>query len=413
MQKHSPVNELPTSTQRTAIFASQTLLALCAFALVNLAYLAFPEKAIVPAREAILKNGAQLPMSHTFTGWAARAFVNQRESADVVLLGSSQMGSAVFASDAQRLNKVLDCLLHRKGVSLAVELEKRLGHPVSVFNWSLGGEMVSDAYMISKSLLVGNQKPKLVVIGVSPRDFIDNSLQYAGSTEPFHFFSPYVDLGNLSQYAFPDLIDHLAWALEKNFPIRKLRDEKVRALTEYTNAPVQPLPGRQFLRTISGGAGDVKLGEWVITANIPNMLLDNTKEYQSRFRDSNPAIYGPELKFFDALLAMMKKSTVRVLVVGMPSLKPNRVLLSHSFWQTWRSNMMSLCKTNDANWIDLTDSSRFDMYDFLDTVHMNAAGGAKLFNIVADTIAGEPQLADSLNHTKQERSLAGTNALPQ
>src|SRR5438046_1693198 len=94
--------------------------------------------------DVIRQRDGNVPMAKTFTGWTARRFAKLDQAPDVVLFGSSQMGTAVFSTDADRLNHGIDCVKHRHCETLQADLQERLGQPVKVFNWALGGSMVSD-----------------------------------------------------------------------------------------------------------------------------------------------------------------------------------------------------------------------------------------------------------------------------
>jgi hypothetical protein len=356
--------------------------------------------------ELLAHDSSAVPMQRTFPGWTAKAYVRQTEAPDMVLMGSSMVGSATFAADANTLQQALDFVKHRHGATLEKDLQQRLGGQVSVFNWSLGGAMVSDAYMISRALFNGKLKPKMVVIGVGPRDFMDNSLQAAGVTEPFRFFSRFVDTGRLTGLALPDFFARLDYEVNTRFPLRKLGMDWQCALAAKSEDGVSKKSQNQLLRAISA-TGDVSPGEWVIPANMPDIFQDNSKEYQRRFANPNPPGYAGQLEFFKEFLSYLKANDVDVLVVGMPTLWPNRKLLPDSFWTQWRSTVSSLCKENDVQWLDWTDSPNFVVADYLDTVHMNAKGGQKFFNLLADKIVSAPKYVAALQGKNQPRAVAG------
>jgi hypothetical protein len=50
--------------------------------------------------------------------WLARRWLQQKHAPDLVLFGSSQMGSAMVASDAKHLYEVVDALTHRRAATL-------------------------------------------------------------------------------------------------------------------------------------------------------------------------------------------------------------------------------------------------------------------------------------------------------
>src|SRR5262249_35790349 len=149
-----------------------------------------------------------------------------------------QMGSAVFASDAFTLRRDLDCAEYRQASTLERELAKRTGCSVDSYNFAIGGEMVSDAYMIAHSLFAGKHRPRLIVMGVGPRDFMATTLSAASATEDFHFFARYVELSAWGPAAFPAPIGRLNWELGERLALRRWSEAYLPCL----QSPVSPQP---------------------------------------------------------------------------------------------------------------------------------------------------------------------------
>jgi hypothetical protein len=383
------------------------------FLIVNLLFAhQFKQRSAV---EVLRERDGNVPMAKTFTGWTARRYAKLDQAPDVVLFGSSQMGTAVFSTDADKLNKGIDCVKHRHCVTLQDDLEERLGQPVKVFNWSLGGSMVSDAYLESLAMFDGDHKPRMVVLGVNPRDFIDNSLTNAGSTEQFHFFTRYVDPGNLAKVAIPSTMGRFEWAFNRVIPLRRLgMDVQGTYLANNLEEDADDSSakkGTQPLQAVSVTGKIVKENQWVVPAHIPaDVFVDNTKEYKARYANPYPKLYKAEMRFFKEFLALMKQKDIEVLVVGMPSLWPNRTLLPPAFWADWRNQVSVACKDQGVTWMDLTDSPKFQSGDYLDMVHYNAQGGAKFFNLIADYIVSNKRMVACLKHGQSlaQRSSAVT-----
>lgn len=334
--------------------------------------------------------------------WLARKWLQQPKAPDVVLFGSSQMGSAMVASDAKHLYEAIDALTHRRAATLEDALSKRLDRPVSIFSLASPGAMCSDAFMASSALFKDGKRPKLVVIGVSPRDFIDNTMPYPAATEPFKFYSQFVNTGDLTQHSYDGVFAWLQFGME-SMPCRKLGTYIQTNLTAPGEVSSSSKKANSALAAIMGG-GEAVPGKWLVPAVIPPMWSDNTKEYQVRFKNPKAPVYRSELAFFERFLSKMQNEGVAVLVVGMPSLPMNRQLLPDSFWQQFRETVATTASANGAQWLDLTDSAEFSKSDFLDTVHLNAEGGEKLFSRIADTISKRTELCNSLN---PNRGIAG------
>ena len=392
-----------------AVWRSSTAVALLCFAVMNVAlFLQFSASG----------HGSTCPISkalketkdRTFSWWTAKAYVEEDKAPDVAVIGSSQMGSATFAADAQLLQQKVDILTHRRAVVLEQGLGALLGHRLSVFNCAQGGFMISDAYVMSRALFSCRHKPKLVIIGVSPRDFMDNSMDSASTTEPFQFYSRCIKLGKLAIKSFANPLSYCAWVVANNLPLRQV--------LEHTSPKLDPLPDRtdstntashqnQSIKALSDISGDLKPGVLMIPANIPESLQDNTNEYEHRYHDAYPPVYSSERQFFRELLIFLRQSDIKVVVVGMPTLWTTRALLPDKFWGEFKTSVAQTCHENGARWIDLLDAHGFDANDFLDTVHLNAWGGEKLFNIGAQAIGADSSLVACLNQVP-DRHLAGT-----
>jgi hypothetical protein len=373
-------------------------IALLLFAVANVG-LATASKCYRPRiEESILASGAETNgHGKTWSWWLARRFLQQKQAPDVVLFGSSQMGSAMCAADAQHLYKVIDALTHRRAATFEDELLARTSKAVTVFSLASPGAMCSDALMASRALFRPKLSPKLVIISVSPRDFIDNTMPYPAATEPYRFYSQYTDAGSLTGDAYIDPMSWLQFAID-SLPFKKLGAYLQTSVAYGGSGTEKPLSeaspedlsgsGDSPMVAILGGAAVP--GKWNVPANIPKTLWsDNTREYKNRFRNANPPVYAKERKFFQQFLQDMQTQGVKVLVVGMPSLPMNRVLLSDSFWRDFRGMLSSESSKYGASFLDLTADPRFVKADYLDTVHLNAWGGQKLFARIAEYAADE------------------------
>src|SRR5262249_27939019 len=220
--------------------------------------------------------------------WIARAALLKRP-ADLVLMGDSQINAAVFQADAYARLKPVDCAADRESISLEQLLKANTGKSYEVLNLSLGGAVASDQYLMAKTLFA-RALPKVVVIGVSPRCFVDNSLTSASATDPFQFFAPHVEMGSLSHLAFPDLLSEFSWYAKDRLPVWILRDRFYTLFAKDTKDNLKEASSQstvtkeatatpsQMLRGIYGSASDVKQGAFLVSPMIITGFYDNTKE---------------------------------------------------------------------------------------------------------------------------------------
>jgi Protein of unknown function (DUF1574) len=405
----------PSSTRQSKW--SLFFIAVAGFAVVNLVVVwAIGQTSIKLTREAISQQTQLTPLFGSWTWWMAKGFLDQKMPPDIVLLGSSQMNSAARAGDAKLMNRAVDCVLHREVFSLETALDKaRLPHH-TVVNCSLDGAMASDYWMTARALLTDNNRPKIVILGVSPRDFIDNKLVSASSTEPFKFFSRYVDSGKLSQLAYPDPVARanaqLEWALN-SLPTRTLHTSVENLLSSSQLRGDKPQT-QEVLGIVRDSQMMVKPGEYMEPAKTEGFWVDNSHEYINRYKNSSPPCYPIQISFFKEFLGLMREQNVKVLVLGMPTLAQNRNLLGADFWKSYRNQISSICRDYNASWLDISDSADFNATDFIDTVHVNSKGGAKLFAIMADKLSSDAGLMQALGaRSNADLAYTSKSKLPQ
>jgi hypothetical protein len=326
--------------------------------------------------------------------WLTRAYLKQEKPPDIVVFGSSQMGG-LQASDAAKLGYDLDFAEYHRSITLEDYIaEKNAGQP-KAFTCALPGAMASDHCLMARALFAENRKPRLAIIGISPRDFMDNTLPSATATEPFQFFSRYTELGSISKVAYPDPYSKFDWMVTKRLPLRQFTPDMPK---DQFDEPNKTERSKQMAQTVVGAMGNIKRGECMVHPKMPELFIDNTMEYANRYRNTNPPGYKQQLAFFKEFLKYMKKNDIAVMVVGMPVLPSNRALLPQKFWQNFRTTIALDCGEVGATWIDLTDSPAFEKADFVDTVHLNARGGNKLAWFMAKSVVENKELASTLHN---------------
>jgi hypothetical protein len=333
--------------------------------------------------------------------WLSRAFfINQ--PASIVLLGDSQMNAAVFQADVFTARKDLDCATDREAITLEQDLKSSPLSGNRVLNLALAGAMASDQYLLSKALLTAIP-PKFVIVGVSPRCFIDNSLPSASASEPFQFFNKYVDLKSLSGLVFSDQINQANWQIRHYLPLLIAQNraltwfqERVAGTPSKSSKNLEaenrmPRPSPNMLRAIYGSQGDVKPGEAMMSPAVITGFYDNSREYAARYREIDTPNYKAQKVFFANFLSSLNQLGCRVVVVEMPSTKKNQVLLPPQFWSQYKLWITSQCAANNALWVDLSEDPQFTQPYFLDTVHLNPFGARLLMQRLAAILVAAPK----------------------
>lgn len=392
--------------------------ALLLFALVNLALASFlvptakPELTLadVNLTPEILEEGK--PASW----WLARTFLTSAKTPDIVVCGSSQIGG-LQAADANTSGKTVDLVFNRRCLTLENDVAKNFG-PSEVFLSALPGAMVSDHFAIGRALFRPSHHPALLVLTVSPRDFIDNTLPSAGATDSYRFFSQYSDMSAYTGWAFHDPWSRLTYFISSELPLRaqlavfnQAVEQIVNRLKEVdtsggavksatssssSTSSAAATAAEQVKFVMGGYGGNLKPGQAVLTPNLPKIYVDNSNDYKHRYRDQYPVSYDMQFNFMRAFLGQLRQEKIKVLVVGMPLTKENRLLLSSDFWQAFRGRLVEECQQSGAQYLDLSASPDFSITDFCDTVHLNADGGARLAEHISKAIEQSPELRAAL-----------------
>jgi hypothetical protein len=348
--------------------------------------------------------------------WITKSYLN-RAAPDIVLFGSSQMGG-VQAADAKLQNRRLDWVLDHDCDVLEKAMQSRLKRQTSVFICGLPGAMVSDHYVISKTLFP-HEKPGMVILTVAPRDFMDNFLPDVASTEPYKFYSRYLsgDIG-AKKLMLTSWNDKLQSAVSNILPLKNLSQtipwKSISASLPLPSPAVldaagvsQKMTGWMF--SLNSDNDNVKPGQCIVLPNMPKTYIDNSVEYAKRYHNCNPPFYKKEFEYLTALLKFYRNENIKVMLVDMPLTAVNRNLLPPIFWASYKGGLKAACAENEAKYLDLSADKLFDNSDFVDTVHLNAGGGIKLIDKIADTVSQDAALRTCLNQrpVTAHRSIAG------
>ncbi len=346
--------------------------------------------------------------------WLAKSYLDLPEAPNAVLLGSSQVGG-LQAADADTLNRPVDFVRDHRSPTLEKELSNRIGGSPEIFTAALPGAMMSDHFLITQALFSAGKQPNAVILTLSPRDFIDNSLPCAAATGPFRFFSKYVRLGQLQEVAFPDLWSRVDFSVSQGMPLRRLSTlveiKGGESGTSVEREKAETDAERQARYIMGGYAGNVRPGQSKINPHLPVFFVDNTLDYQKRYKNINPPTYAVQMRFFKELLKSMQERGIRVVAIGMPLFVTNREILPPQFWNQFRSRISRACTEYGAEWCDLCENPEFTADDFCDTVHLNALGGAKLAKCLAEAISQRPALAQAMKASPDDgRAIAGSKS---
>lgn len=325
---------------------------------------------------------------HLGAWWIAKDYLEQKTAPDVVVFGSSQMGG-LQAADAATAGRRLDFVSDHESLTLESELQRHQLSGIRSFTAALPGAMISDHFLLSRALFSERLKPRLVVLGLSPRDFIDATLPAASATEPYTLLSKFANLGPVDGHYYDNLSGRAERMFSQSIPLRQL----CRA---------------QVLPDFFDCAGNIRPGVCTIDPDRKMPFVDNTYEYKQRYRKPICKSLPQQFQFLNDFLASMEQQNIKTLVVGMPLMPSNRALLSPQFWSSFRAGVSNVCAQHGATWMDMSTDETFTANEFVDTVHTNANGGSKLAKAIADRVSSDVRLASALLTNRNAPQLAVT-----
>lgn len=371
----------------------------------------------------------ELPVRLSWEWWRTKSYLSEPKAPDVVVMGSSLMMIPTSLIDADFLNRNIDAVKHPHSVFLEKRLQES-GAPsdISCFNFALPGAMISDQYFTAHSLFTGNRAPKVMLLGLTLRDFIDSGVDSATSTPTYQFFRHFEktsDVQNLltvsPQAAAEAAYNNLNYLSDKRLELQTYFSKPVNKAGNNALAGIPVNSSFNPRETHEKGDGNI-LGSTTVTEG--NFILpphkvtpwkDNTREYKKRFASANEKLFQNQVAFFDKLLADARANHVKVVVANMPLTEKNMSLMPPGMYAKYMDEMTRRAERGDISLVNLNSHWVFHDADFQDTAHLNAAGGAKFMDLVAKSLANNDKVKEALAipvSARSGRQTAATESAP-
>jgi len=364
--------------------------------------------ALLSASMAALAFGQTKPTDfayNTWTTWAIKEFVEEAKKPDLVFLGSSLMLVPLDSTDADHLQRRIDGSAHHKSAYFEDRFAEKTGQKVSTYNFSLPGEMPSDAALITDFLLKGEKAPKVIVYGVGPRDFLDNLLQSPAATDPFQTLSRFGDWTKRVDLIVPQWQERLSYELGQAFYTYGSKSQLVFNANKVINALLDKVaPQPQLKQTAVELAGvrrlllpdyhpfEINRQQCLFSPELANArpkFEDNVGEYRQRYKNLKLETFNGQMQFLSDILVTAKSRDIHVVLVAMPITDVNRNLLSDNIWKLYCDRLRTLAAANSESttFFDMQASGGFKTEDFKDTLHLHSGGGAKLLDKIVQVMA--------------------------
>jgi hypothetical protein len=280
----------------------------------------------------------------------------------------------------------------------------------SVCNAAVAAAVMSDEYLIVKKYLESGKRPKLVVLCVAPREFLDNTRSDVEHSATYSILAdnapPQIGRG-LS--ALPAVIDGIFRWTSRLYGTRgDYRAVASAVASKLTKHPADLFTAAQAMRETkhqaaapvsTAGAYRQATSEdnaGPIYQQPPNTLKD-LDQYKAMYLPFNETQFATQSSYFEKCLTLLERNRVPVLVVDLPVTPQNYELLPPGVLDRYENAIAGACLRHHAALERPLDSVDFiAASDFEDSVHMNHNGGQKLFQAISRRIAKTPTFMAAL-----------------
>lgn len=346
-----------------------------------------------------------LPAAHTWTWWATKEYNELKKAPDVVLLGSSMLMHPTARVDADLLNHDLNYVEHHRSNYIEQALQ-RAGFPAdTVYNFALPGGMVSDDYLVMRALMNDRRRPKVAVVVVSMRDFMDCQVRCVGATQPFKFLARYTNIDDLLDIAMPQIWQRFDYLTQKGLYLWGKKLDMQVLLSEGVKSSLGPIYKKAFAPSRLAEADPTKnlpmnlrseVEFFPVRSHEPITWNDNSSEYRKRYKHANHKLFKTEALFMTKLVDLARQKNIQLMIVNTPLTPENHALMPPGAYDHFRAYLHDFAKTNGIALVDLDGRPQFTHTDYYDSAHMNGFGGKKMADAIVQCLTSQPYLIAAL-----------------
>jgi hypothetical protein len=355
-----------------------------------------------------------LPTIRTWSYWAAQDYREKPKAPDVVYVGSSVMMHPTWWQEAAYRGKDLDLVADHTSHYAEDQLKKYTGiRDLSCFKFGLPGAVPSDGYKITNEHFKGDRKPKVVVIGMVPRDMVDNDFGHAASSRHYRYLCRFVDQTGLEPLAVPNVwerpqywVNDYIYFKGKSQPIQQVMRHGV----EQFLAPVlKNLPGSPLDRVTDEDRkfamhrAELEKGVWVAHPTTPYHYADVADaDCMMRYATPNNELFENQKTWLEMNLKALRSEGIDVVLVNMPVTSLALRCMRDNVYDRHVDTLKSLANKYDCGYFDAQATAKFEPQDFTDWAHMDASGGEKLHALIAEYVASQKRFVAHLSGDSSE-----------
>ena len=290
------------------------------------------------------------------------------------------------------------------------ELARQSGKQRNVLDLAVAASIMSDQYLILKKYLDSGKSPEMIVLGIAPRDFLDNLRQDPEKTPTYSILADLTCIKDLfEQKRSKESITNFALGYFSD--VYKNRGDYKTFLTGYTarvtGHPVDLYNATKEMEKTAAATASVPTADLIAEPKNDSGVLDNSKpiyearknnlfdlkEYRRIYLPVNNQVFKTQMSYLDKFLALAQSHEIPVVLVEMPVTKENLALLPEDIKARFEKKVAMLATKYDAKIVKPLDKHSFTTEDFEDSVHLNGKGGTRVFSYVAEEIGKDRELA--------------------
>lgn len=343
-----------------------------------------------------VSNWKYRPLNHNPVVSKIPKFLNGKDNADVLIMGCSLPMTAIAAYDEKYIGvpKVEDVEALRTYTQaryLQSLFQQKRVENAKIYNLTCVGCMASDADLLLTKTLALKKKPDLIVYGIGPRSFVDNTIsENTAISQVLTSWKSLPDIVDpkMSWSQRGDIIISSLWRFYsdkndyRNFLSALSCDKTDRCPTIFAASQRYAAEKAQGKQLTMAEPAEAKLEE--VPGKVNDKLKVDLALYNMRYNPPNFAQFEDQKIKFENFAKRCKQENIKLLVVAMPLTEQNQDLLDRKLLQKYTSELPQISQQNEAAYLDLNDGKTFLPTDFEDSVHTNASGGKK----VQDKIVG-------------------------
>lgn len=388
-------------------------LGLLLFALANLLFFAWDPFGKVDADA--------LPVARNWVWWATHEFLDAKEAPQVVVLGSSVVMHPLWHHEADFRQQTVDLAAdHRSKFLENVISENSNLKDVQCFNFGLPGSMASDDYMVVRALFKQERKPSMVILGICPRDMVDNRFTCAQFSKHYQYLSRFTDAKDLLELANPNwflragvVIKDSVYFADKAMAAQVMASEAIKKLAKPLTSLLPPSPldrKSEEDKRFAMYQDVVEKGFWIAKPNAPFMFKAETDDLKKRFKSANNELFENQKRWLELCLQSCREKGIKVVLVNMPNTTIARGVMPAGVYERHVACLKDESKRFDCLYVDADLPNYYAQTDFTDWCHLSAGGGKKAFELIAKSVCADQRALACLAADQSTRIAAKQKA---